>query len=138
MPFLCGLPVTGDGHAAPLHTGFRDTPADDSAHFFELFNGNCRATLLERLRASNTLIVCAQEIGTAEAAAPGLQRAARAIGYRMLRSPSFERDRGSHSAGAAVFVRLELGLRWNPTGGEICRGRLISAQVDIPGWPELT
>eukprot|EP00959_Pyramimonas_sp_CCMP1952_P103825 2170738-Pyramimonas_sp.AAC.1 len=71
MPFLCGLPVNGDGHVIPLHKGFRDAPADDS------------------------------EIGAAEVAVPDLQRAARAIGYRMLCSPSFERDRGSHSAGVA-------------------------------------
>eukprot|EP00959_Pyramimonas_sp_CCMP1952_P448659 9394657-Pyramimonas_sp.AAC.1 len=93
MPFLRGLPVNGDGHAIPLHKGFRDAPADDSVHFPESFNGNCRAILLERLRASNSLIARAQEIGTAEAAIPDLQRAARAIGYRMLCSPSFERDR---------------------------------------------
>eukprot|EP00959_Pyramimonas_sp_CCMP1952_P468094 9492649-Pyramimonas_sp.AAC.2 len=124
------------GHIVPQHKGSKSSSAAGGPQFLETFNGNCRATLLERLRSSDSMVICAQEIGTGPDAVPDLQRAARTAGFRALCSPSRCCARGSHSAGVAIFARQHLGLRWNPTGGELVKGRLISAVVDIPGWPE--
>eukprot|EP00959_Pyramimonas_sp_CCMP1952_P145586 3048035-Pyramimonas_sp.AAC.1 len=91
VPLLCGLPVTVEGNVPPLHTIFRRIEKVDlPTHLFESFNGNCRATLLDRLKCSDSRIVCAQEISTAEHAIADLQRATRTHGFRMVCSPSFE------------------------------------------------
>eukprot|EP00959_Pyramimonas_sp_CCMP1952_P432326 9053291-Pyramimonas_sp.AAC.2 len=104
----------------------KDAPSDDAAnvvrgsadevHFFESFNGNCRSTLLERLKTSDSLIVRAQEIGTAVDDILDLRRSARhwdAESYAAHRL----RDRGD--------------------GGELVKGHLVPVKCDIPGWLEL-
>eukprot|EP00959_Pyramimonas_sp_CCMP1952_P471298 9498181-Pyramimonas_sp.AAC.1 len=77
-------------------------------------------------------------MGTAVDDTPDFQRSARALGYRVVCSPSFARQRGSSFAAVAIFVKQHVGIRWNPDGGELVKGRLMSVKVDIPGRPGLT
>jgi len=80
----------------------------------ETFNGNCLATLKQRLEklTPTTHIVCAQEITMTREAMADMDAWGAPRGWTFLAAPSLTSQKGKAHLGTAIFVRAGVGIRW--------------------------
>ena len=79
---------------------------------WETFNGSATSTLKERLLVTDALILCAQETGIVAADEDDFAAWAADKGWRYVGTPAQSTVGESRRVGAAILVRLELGVRF--------------------------
>eukprot|EP00959_Pyramimonas_sp_CCMP1952_P301362 6305141-Pyramimonas_sp.AAC.1 len=110
-----------NGFLLPLVTGFRPAafpPANPDfgqiagEHVIETFNcSGGKSTLKKRLKVTRALVVIVQEFGHVADQVEAIQSWAQVRGWSLMALPSCPSAGNVPSAGVAVFVRSECGVR---------------------------
>ncbi len=91
--------------------------------------------LRRRLLATRAHVVLAQETRIGGEKMNQVSQWALRKGWKMLATEATIGPKGGNSAGAAIFVRAELGMRMPPRGNNVVtEGRAVTAVVDAPGY----
>ena len=120
------------------HDAGRPVDPDEDSYMFtvETFNATSWPTLHRRLMCSEASVLLAQEIGTTACQHASHSRAALKLGWQSIFACSNPGEAGQTTAGVAIFARPEVCIRADPHCPAPCGGRLVSALVRPPGWPE--
>ncbi len=149
LPWSVERPHDGLQYPRPHRPGFRDvwslgfdgadnerTEVEEAESFqlvAETVNGTSWGPLRRRLRTTGAHIVLAQETKISEARQAEVSAWAIRNGLEMVAAPAIRGKRGGASAGVAIFVRNELGVRFPTHGPHILDlGRAVAAIIEAP------
>ena len=103
----------------------------------ETFNATSWKTLWKWLKVTDATVVLAQEVGTLPGQHASHSRAALELGWQSIFACSVPGDKGHTRSGVAIFARPEACMRKDPHCPGSRQGRLLSALLTPPGWPEI-
>ncbi len=107
---------------------------EDFAMCIETVNATGWRALQRRLLATRAHAVLAQETWLSQDAVPAASAWARRHGWQSIWTAATPGPNGGASGGAAIFLRVGLGLRYPPCGShEWWPGRAVAAVADVPG-----